>query len=41
MSDQSEQERQAQVTALINRALDPNDPYDGSDAGVRPDGDDE
>lgn len=32
-------EREAEVIALMKRALDPDDEYDGSDAMVRPEGD--
>lgn len=35
----TEQDREAEVVALMKRALDPSDPCDGSDAMVRPEGD--
>lgn len=39
MADKTEAEREAEVVALIKRARDPEDDYDGSDAMVHPDGD--
>lgn len=35
----SQKQREDEVVALMKRALDPDDDYDGSDAAAHPDGD--
>lgn len=39
MADKTEAERAEEVAVMIDRALNPDDAYDGSDAMAKPEGD--